>query len=60
VQVKIGGKTATLQFAGLAPGFVGLMQMNILIPDVPAGELPFEVSVGGVSAQQTTISIAAK
>jgi len=57
VLVKIGGKAATLQFAGLAPGFVGLMQMNIQIPDVPAGELPLEVSVGGVSAQQTTISI---
>jgi len=55
--VKIGGKAATLQFAGLAPGFVGLLQMNILIPDVPAGELPLEVSVGGVAAQQTTISI---
>jgi len=57
VLVKIGGKAATLQFAGLAPGFVGLLQMNILIPDVPAGELPLEVSVGGVAAQQTTISI---
>jgi len=57
VQVKIGGKPATLQFAGLAPGFIGLMQMNILIPDVPAGELPLEVSVGGINAQQTTISI---
>ncbi|MEO8595815.1 MAG: IPT/TIG domain-containing protein [Candidatus Solibacter sp.] len=59
VQVKIGGKLATLQFAGLAPGFVGLMQMNILIPDVPAGELPFEVSVGGVSAASTVISVGA-
>ena len=61
VQVKIGGVVANVQFAGLAPGFVdGLLQMNIQIPDVPAGELPFDVSVGGVAAATTTISIAAK
>ena len=61
VQVKIGSVLATVQFAGLAPGFVdGLLQMNIQIPDVPAGELPLDVSVGGVAAATTTISIAAK
>jgi uncharacterized protein (TIGR03437 family) len=61
VQVKIGGVTADLQFAGLAPGFIGgLLQMNILIPDVPPGELPFDVTVGGVAAASTVISIAAK
>jgi uncharacterized protein (TIGR03437 family) len=60
VQVKIGGVTADVQFAGLAPGFIdGLLQMNILIPDVPPGELPFEVTVGGVAAAPTVISIAA-
>ena len=61
VQVKIGGVLANVQFAGLAPGLTdGLLQMNIQIPDVPAGELPFDVSVGGVAAATTTISIAAK
>jgi uncharacterized protein (TIGR03437 family) len=60
VQVKIGGKQATTQFAGLAPGFVGLLQLNVLIPDVAAGELPFEVSVGGVNAAATVISIGAQ
>ncbi len=61
VQVKIGGVVANVQFAGLAPGFVdGLLQMNIQIPDVPAGELPFDVSVGGIAAATTNISIAAK
>ena len=61
VQVKIGGVTADLQFAGLAPGFIGgLLQMNVLIPDVPPGELSFDVTVGGVAASSTVISIAAK
>jgi uncharacterized protein (TIGR03437 family) len=59
VQVKIGGVTADLQFAGLAPGFVnGLLQMNVLVPDVAPGELSFDVSVGGVAAATTVISIA--
>ena len=60
VLVKIGGKLATVQFAGLAPGFVGLLQLNVQIPDVAAGELPFEVSVGGVNAAATVISIRAQ
>ena len=61
VQVKVGGTLAVVQFAGLAPGFVnGLLQMNVLIPDVPPGELSFDVSIGGVPAAPTVISIAAR
>jgi len=59
VQVKIGGVIAKIQFAGLAPGFVnGLLQMNIEIPDVPTGELAFEVTVGAATAAPTVISVA--
>jgi uncharacterized protein (TIGR03437 family) len=60
VQIKIGGQTADIQFAGMAPGFVGLMQMNVLIPDVPPGDQSFDVSIGGVAAATTTISIGPK
>jgi uncharacterized protein (TIGR03437 family) len=57
VQIKVGGRLADIQFAGMAPGFVGLMQMNVLIPDVPPGEQSFDVSIGEVAAATTTISI---
>ncbi len=60
IQVKIGGIVANIQFAGLAPGFIGLLQMNVAIPDVPPGEQAFDVTIGGVAAATTMISIAPK
>jgi hypothetical protein len=33
--------------------------LNVLIPDVAAGEQPFEVSIGGVTANATVISVGA-
>jgi adhesin/invasin len=57
VQVRIGGQAADIQFAGLAPGFVGLLQLNVLVPNVAAGEQKFEVVIGGVPASPTVISV---
>ena len=57
VQVTIGGQPATVQFAGLAPGFVGLLQLNVQIPDIAAGDAVFSVSIGGAAANDTLISV---
>ena len=50
VQVTIGGQPATVVYAGLAPSFVGLYQLNVLVPAGVTGDLPIVVSVGGSPA----------
>jgi uncharacterized protein (TIGR03437 family) len=53
VSVTIGGLTAEIPFDGSAPGFAGLMQLNVRIPvGVAPGEaVPITLSVGGASSQ---------
>ena len=57
VQASVGGVAAQVRFAGLVPGWVGILQMNLLVPNAPSGEQPLEIAIGGVSANPTTLSI---
>jgi uncharacterized protein (TIGR03437 family) len=60
VIVLIGGQSAFVAFYGEAPGFVaGVMQVNVQIPlNVPSGNIPLSVSVGGNSSQAgVTVSV---
>jgi len=46
--IGVGGQNATLQFAGLTPGVVGLYQFNLVMPDgLGVGDLPGLVNIGG-------------
>ena len=58
-QVTIGGVQATVTFSGLAPGFVGLYQVNALVPAAaPAGNaVPVAISIGGVPSNTVTIAV---
>jgi len=53
VSVSIGGRFTTVDFAGMAPGLVGLLQINLQIPpDVPTGtDVPLELYVNYRAAQ---------
>jgi uncharacterized protein (TIGR03437 family) len=51
VTVTIGGIPATILFAGLTPGYVGLYQVNVMMPSgvTPGSQVPVTVSVAGKS-----------
>jgi uncharacterized protein (TIGR03437 family) len=53
----IGGETAKVLFLGLAPGFVGLGQANITIPNLPAGNYPLIITIGGAASNSAVISV---
>jgi uncharacterized protein (TIGR03437 family) len=53
----IGGVAATVPFSGLAPGYVGLGQVNLLVPNVPTGDQKVIVTIGGVASNPATITI---
>jgi uncharacterized protein (TIGR03437 family) len=57
--VKIGNVSANVSFSGLAPGYVGLYQVNALVPAsvTAGGAVPVVVSIGGVSSNTATIAV---
>jgi uncharacterized protein (TIGR03437 family) len=52
VTVQFGSTPATVQYAGVAPGFVGLYQFNVQVPNLPAGDWPLLISVNGTPVAQ--------
>ena len=44
VQVTVNGQPAVVQYAGPAPGFAGLTQINVIIPQTSTG--PVQVLIG--------------
>jgi uncharacterized protein (TIGR03437 family) len=59
VTVTIGGQSATVLFAGLAPGFVGLYQVNVTVPKgiAPATNVPLVMTVAGADSLPVTVAI---
>lgn len=51
--VRIGGIDAVVLFAGMAPNFAGLFQINVFVPDgvTPGGVVLLELEIGGRAAQ---------
>ena len=53
----IGGRTANLEFIGLAPGFVAVSQANIRVPDLPTGNQQVEITIGDTKSNRCVISV---
>jgi len=61
VSVRIGGYSADILYAGEAPGFAGLLQVNAVVPGgfAPPGILPVTLQVG-TAASQAGVTIAVR
>lgn len=58
VQVQFGSSTVTPSFAGLAPSFAGLYQVNVQVPaDVPTGTHTLRVSAGGIVSNAVSLTV---
>jgi uncharacterized protein (TIGR03437 family) len=53
VNFRFGQVSASLSYAGLAPGLVGLYQFNIVVPNVAPGDIQLNVDAGGITLNQT-------
>ena len=58
VSATVNRADATIQFAGLAPGFAGLAQINIAVPStLTPGNYPLVLNVGGVAANTVNLAV---
>ena len=56
VQVTIGGSPATITYQGFAPGYVGLYQFNVTVPNIPASNTaPVVVTLNGTPLPQKLV-----
>ena len=57
--VTIGGVPAIALFAGLAPTFIGLYQINVQVPATtsPGNVVPVVVSIGGNTSNTVTVAV---
>ncbi len=57
--VTIGGLNARVLFSGMAPGWVGLWQINAEVPQdvAPGPAVPMTITAGGVASNTVTIAV---
>jgi len=54
----IGSATAQVSFLGLAPGFLGVVQANVVVPSgLASGNYPLIVTINGENSNPATISV---
>ncbi len=53
ITVSIGGQPAQVLFAGLAPGYIALFQLNISVPQnsITGNRVPLSITINGVPSQ---------
>lgn len=58
VSAQVAGRTAPVLFAGAAPGFIGLNQINIVVPaEVPAGNAELIIRTGAAASPAVLLPV---
>lgn len=57
VSATIGAQDAAIMFAGLAPGLVGVLQVNVYVPLLAPGTYPLVVQASGSSSNNAAVTI---
>jgi uncharacterized protein (TIGR03437 family) len=56
--VTFGGLSGVVTYSGLAPGFIGLYQVNAMVPaGLQAGNQPLQINIGGVLSNIATLPV---
>lgn len=55
--VTIGGVAAAVNFSGLAPNFVGLYQVNAVVPGGVHGNQPVRISIDGAASNSALLPV---
>lgn len=57
VSATIAGVAATVDYAGLTPGFIGLYQANLVVPKVATGDQHLIITIGDTATPFALLSI---
>jgi uncharacterized protein (TIGR03437 family) len=57
ITATIGGQPATVSFAGLTPGFVGLVQVNLVVPALASGSYPVVLKANAFTSNAPLITV---
>ncbi|MDQ6707342.1 MAG: SBBP repeat-containing protein, partial [Acidobacteriota bacterium] len=57
LSATIGGATANLNYVGLAPGFVGLGQANIVVPSLNTGDQAVNLTIAGSTSNSAAVAV---